>query len=886
MKRIFAAALALLLLLGLAPAAFAEEAAPVTIASVSDFRRFAAACEQESYSAGRVFELTADLDLTNADFSPVPYFAGIFHGNGHLITGVSVTGEGSRLGLFRRVGAGAEIHDLRARGTVTPGGTQMNIGGLVGENAGLLSGCSFEGTVGGIENVGGVVGLNTGTGRVSACKFSGAVTAEHQAGGIAGRNEGLVSTCTNNGAINTVAVTPAGEPRFDLSAVQEDDFLNLANIGGVAGENLGVLSGCTNNGAVGYKYNAFNVGGVAGKSSGFVSSCLNNAAVTGRRDVGGVVGQLIPYAAWDFSGNKLDALAGAVGGMQSLLGVISEDAMNMSGSMADELSLLNAYTNDALEALREILAQLELNDLSLAESFGIDPETGEFYFGMADLGFADTSALTEALFNMQAEVMNITQLAASDVTVMADDLRRVSEQMGAVFSALYNTMANLGGVTGETYDLSLSEAYTRDVGAIAGSRNTGAVEAENHAGGVVGTVAFEIEFDMEDRLNASDFLLSNARHYLFAAVRSCESFGAVTVKEEGAGCIAGVMDIGAAVNCVGLGEARSLNGDCVGGIVGSSKGSVSGCWSRAALSGGKYLGGIAGHGTDIADSRSWTHIEKGREYQGAVAGWAEGQVRDNLYVPGAPAGVDGVSLTGQTKPISSEALLALEGAPKDFDSITVTFVLPTKRTRRVQIPFGGRIDSVPEVPNKDGAFWKWDEFDAEHIYYSRRVEGKYYAPGSSLSTGEDVPRFLVEGLFYEGQTLTATDFTPPLPAEEVLGAATLYVNDYEGALTVRMQAPEEGTVYRLGADGTLEKLSASRDGSYLVFELENGGSVVCARRSGPQAEQIPAAVWTAGGAVLVIALVLLAAGHRKKSKAKETEDTQKTEDTRKTEAET
>ena len=173
MKRIFAAALALLLLLGLAPAAFAEEAAPVTIASVSDFRRFAAACEQESYSAGRVFELTADLDLTNADFSPVPYFAGIFHGNGHLITGVSVTGEGSRLGLFRRVGAGAEIHDLRARGTVTPGGTQMNIGGLVGENAGLLSGCSFEGTVGGIENVGGVVGLNTGTGRVSACKFSG-----------------------------------------------------------------------------------------------------------------------------------------------------------------------------------------------------------------------------------------------------------------------------------------------------------------------------------------------------------------------------------------------------------------------------------------------------------------------------------------------------------------------------------------------------------------------------------------------------------------------------------------------------------------------------------------------------------------------------------------
>jgi len=879
MKRICALLIALLLLLGCAPAAFAEEAAPVTIASAADFKRFAAACELESYSAGRVFELTADLDLSNTAFSPVPYFAGTFHGNGHLITGLKVEGEGSRLGLFRRVGEGAEIRELSVRGSVTPGGTGTNIGGLVGENAGVLTNCSFDGTVSGIENVGGLVGLNSAVGRIVACSFSGSVTGEHQIGGLVGRNEGLAANGTNHGEVNTVAVTPAGELRFDLSAVQEDDFLNLTNIGGVAGENLGALTGCENHGEVGYKYNAYNVGGIAGKSSGFVSNCQNSGAVTGRRDVGGVVGQLIPYAVWDFSDGRLDALAGQIAGMQNMLAILSEDAQNMSAAMMDELTVMNLYTGDALDAIQNLFWQLGENDLQIAESFSFDPETGEFYYGVPELGFADFSALTDALFNMQAEAAALAQLAGSDAYVMANDLRGVADQMNAVFASLFNTVSSLGGVTGETLDLSLSEAYDRDVGAIAASRSTGSVEAENNAGGVVGTVAFEIDFDMEDRLNASDFLLSNARRYLFAAVRDCGGYGAVTVKEAGAGCIAGTVDVGAIVNCVGLGEARSLNGDYVGGIVGSSGGSVSGCWSRAVLSGAKYLGGVAGLGTDIQDSRSWTHIESGREYQGAIAGWADGAVSGNLYVPGAPAGVDGVSLIGQSSPMQAEAMLKLEGAPADFDSVILTFVLPNRRTRRIEIPFGGALDALPEVPNKDGAFWKWDEFDASHIYYSRRIEGRYYAPGSSLSTGEDVPRFLVEGLFYEGQKLSAVDYTAPIEDEEVLTAATLYVNDYDGALTVRMQAPEDGTLYRAGADGELEKIGYTRDGSYIIFELENGGSVVYTGHGGADAEKLPTAVWTGGGAALMLALVLLVRGRKKRAKAAQSTTTTGTGDT-------
>lgn len=864
MKRVSAWIVSLLVLLSLVPAASAEGEESVRIASVEDFLRFCDACAEESYSAGKTFELTADLDLSNTAFHPVPYFAGRFLGNHRLITGLHVAGEGSRLGLFREVAQGAEIRDLTVRGTVSPGGSAMHIGGIAGINAGSILSCRFEGSVRGIENTGGIAGTNSATGSIEGCRFSGSVTAEHQVGGIAGRNDGQLLSCTNSGGINTVSVTPKGETRFDLSAIREEDFLNLANIGGIAGDNNGTVRACVNHGPVGYKHEGFNVGGVAGKSAGFVSDCSNSAAVTGRRDVGGVIGQLVPYAVWDFSNGRLDDLESKLRGMQNILDSLRRDARDFSNDITNELMLLNDYTRSALDAVGEIAWKTLENGKSLEASVQYDGENTYFDFSAGSLWDmdVDVETLNSALADMWGEAQFIASLAGSGLTTAANDLNAVAEQMNAIFSSLRGSM-NTTGALSTTYDLSESEAYQRDTGAAAGCRNTGSVDAENNAGGVVGTIAFELDFDMENRLNASDFLTRDARRYLFAAVRKCRSYGAVTVKEAGAGCVAGSVDIGTLIDCVGVGEARSQSGDYVGGVVGTSKGSVVNCWSRAVLSGVKYVGGIAGLGTDLKACRSWTYIDSAREYQGAVAGWAEGTVADNLYVPGVPDGVDGVSRLGQAARITTEALLALDGAPRDFDRITVTFILPDKIRKQVEVPFGGSIESLPEVPNRDAAFWRWDDFDAEHIYYSTTVEGRYYEPGSTLATGESVPRFLVEGVFYEGQRLNAADYTAPLPAEEVLRAATLYVNDYDETLTVRMQAVEEGILYRVNESGELEKIAPERDGSYLVFPLENGGTVVYAKPAESKQSRwlLPAA---GAGAVLVTLLALRA---RKKKRA-------------------
>ena len=44
--------------------------------------------------------LTADIDLSGTDFTPIPTFGGTFEGQGHTISGLSITGSGNVRGLF------------------------------------------------------------------------------------------------------------------------------------------------------------------------------------------------------------------------------------------------------------------------------------------------------------------------------------------------------------------------------------------------------------------------------------------------------------------------------------------------------------------------------------------------------------------------------------------------------------------------------------------------------------------------------------------------------------------------------------------------------------------------------------------------------------------
>lgn len=862
MKRLLSLLLAALLLLALPLPARAEDAAAYTIDSAEDFVAFARQCARESYSLGRRFVLTADIDLSGLDYESAAWFAGSFDGGGHTVSGLSLRGDGSRQGLFRTVAADATVSNLHVRGEVTPGGTAEYVGGLAGVNEGKLLYCSFKGTVRGVNAVGTLAGHNAASGVIRGSGGSGTVLGEHRVGGLVGLNEGRLEDCESAAAVNTEAVTPGGEAHFDLAAFSQEDFVDLSDIGGVAGENSGALLRCRSRGAVGYPYTGYNVGGVAGKSSGFVDACESTGAVEGRRDVGGIVGQLIPYAAWEFTNEELEKLRDAVGYLHYLLNELNRSAGELSGGLRGELQGMNEAVFAALEALTALLPS---GDIAL-EGGGFDPETGELRFPDLHFGAVDTSALTQALAELFARSDAIALDVGDAAGALAGGITDISHQVGYIFNLLLGLAdAAEEGDRITLRDLSYEEAYEHDEGAVARSRAEGAVRGETNVGGVVGSIAFELSFDMEDQLQTSGLLATRAENLLFAAVRACESRASVRSRADCAGGVAGRLDIGAVVDCVAAGSASSQNGDYVGGIAGRARGVLAGCWARASLEGRRYVGGIAGLGGDIRSCRAWTHIARGSEYLGAVAGWAEGEVSGNLYVEGRPDGVDGVSRIGQAEPLSRAAFLAQAGAPRDFEQVTVRFVAEGETVETVTLPFGSAVETLPAVPDRGRASWVWDGAALGNVYADLSVTGRYLTPDSTLATGEAVPQFLVEGEFRDGQALQAEPCEALSAEGERVGGWTLRVPDYEGTLTVRMRSGPDVRLYRPVGEHW-EEIPVTQDGQYLVFELPNGASFVME----PVEKPFPWHLVMAGSGAALLALLLLARRLSRKKRRKKT----------------
>ena len=797
------------------PVAFSEEwinpsqQAVTEISTAEDWALFARSCALERYSAGRVFSLTADIDLTGCVCEAVPYFSGTFRGNGHTISAVHITAAGSRLGLFRQIGESGIVENLSVQGSILPEGTQEYIGGIAGVNEGEIISCSFSGTVRGISCIGGIVGINSEGAKITDCRFSGYVIGEHQSGGIAGENDSLLTGCENRGDVNTSAITPAKNAasfsftNFDISSLSQDDFVNLSNIGGITGENKGTTQNCSNHGTVGYAFTAYNVGGIAGKSSGFINACSNGGSISGRRDVGGIAGQLIPYAAWNFTNDELQELSDAISYMHYLLGNIIDLTDGSVTNIRSQLQSMQGYTWQALEAL--------------AAGIGFD---GSVLDWEVDIG-----ELTDALNNMAAQSSSLVSTAKNSVDAMAANVEDIARQMGYILNLLFSLLNNSQELVTRK-DLSFSEAYEHQDGAVAGSVNTGPVRAENNAGGIVGTLGFEIAFDMEDTLNASSLLTTHAEQSLFSAVRACRSDAEIFCRADGSGGIIGRMDMGAVVDCIVSGTIGTQNGDYAGGIAGSSKGTLSGCWSRVTVEGRRYVGGIAGLCEDLLDCSAWTHLKRGTEYLGAVAGWAEGTVSGNRYVEGRPDGVDGVSRTGQCEPVSISAFLSSGTVPDSFSTVTLEFVVEGEVIETQELPFGGTVENFPSVPNRGSSVWQWEDFDSSHIYSNRQITGSYQAPSTTIATGETVPLFLAEGEFTEGQTLKVLPYQVNLDSGAEASGYTLSVNDYEGPLTVRMRGGTGFEVYARSGS-SWEKLPSEMDGQYLVFSVTSGDSILC-----------------------------------------------------------
>ena len=219
------------------------------------------------------FIMTTDIDLTGEAFTAAVIapdiisgydyqgteFSGTFDGNKYIIKKLSINGGYNHyLGLFGKTSSSARILELGVENfSVTSGDEAENLGGLVGDNRGIIIRCYTIGVVAGDCSLGGLVGHNGGT--IISSYTYGSVTGVNDSaylGGFVGDNdEGIITCCyANNSVIG-------GEYSFGL--------------GGLAGYNDGTIVSCYSTGSVTVGENSVDFGGlVGGNTIGILNACF------------------------------------------------------------------------------------------------------------------------------------------------------------------------------------------------------------------------------------------------------------------------------------------------------------------------------------------------------------------------------------------------------------------------------------------------------------------------------------------------------------------------------------------------------------------------------------------------------------------------------------
>lgn len=818
-RHLAAALLAALMLLACLPVTQADAAGnTIHISSEAELRDLAASCALDTWSRDKNVVLDSDLTLVDPSFLPIPTFGGSFDGQGHTIHNVSITDSLSPAGLFGVVQAGGSVRSLHVVGAVTPSGDGRSVGGIAGENNGIIEKCSFTGTVSGQVYVGGIAGHTGVSGSILACETRGAVIGDSMTGGITGYNEGLLADCTNSACVNVEST----DPRLDLEDLdltltpdlsklgQANAGASAADTGGIAGYSVGTLSDCVNHGAVGYQHIGYNTGGVVGRSCGQLLRCRNDGSIAGRKDVGGVVGQIEPYIQVDASPTYLSELNRQLYELKSLTDQAANDAQDGAGGVSDRLNDMNDYLKDALSDPQDPLAAI----------------TG---FG--------------------SRLKDLNNSASGSVDTVADDLRDINSKFNEVSNTVLAAISAASDPASVISDGSQGNIDKITLGKTSACTNSGAVSGDVNTGGIAGSIAIEYELDPEDHVSA-DLDGEYRRQYEYrAVVQQCANTGAVSAKRSNTGGIAGRMDLGLIISCESYGSVESDSGSCVGGIAGLTAATVRSSYAKCTLSGKKYVGGIVGSGvaeksdgsaSTVTGCWSLVDITGCQQYEGAVSGADTGTFTDNYFVSDTLAGINRQSFAGRAEPVSFDTLAAAEGMPGGMTTFTLSFVSDGKVLTSRTFSYGASFDSsvYPPLPEKDGIYAHWDRTDLHGLHLDTVVTAVYdplLPTLSSEQTREDGrPVILAGGDFNDGDTMAATALT--LTPEEFHAAdgsfadraANWFSYLKEGQLpplTVNRRVAEQWRV-SLPDDGqethTLRYLP-SQDASHLRLYVNDGG---------------------------------------------------------------
>lgn len=809
-----------------------------TIVNVKSLERLAEYCRLDSYSQNLVVILGKDLDLTGSDFAGIPIFCGRFEGNGHTIRGLNLTVEGSNQGFFRYLTETAEVNNLHLEGTVQPAGSGTHVGGFVGKNSGNIVSCSFSGRVSGKEMIGGIAGENTVTGTIESCRVSGTVFGGHFVGGIAGKNAGTIRSCENHAPINETAL----ENQVELSDITLDSVIHseaantVTDVGGIAGHSLGLIRDSINYAAVGHTSMGYNIGGIAGTQSGTILNCDNHGEIFGRKEVGGIVGQMEPSSVMKFQEDVLQILTRQ---LDNLGKAVSKAGTNLQGAgdrILNKISGMFEHIEDAKNAAQTLIPDLENQE------------------------FPDMDTIQAARNNIGSSLTEMSELMEGVGATAYNALGKVSSNLDSIMDQM-NTMRTTIGNASETTGGSIIDRSDEDTeldfsGKVAQCRNDGNIHADLNGGGIAGAMALENDLDMEE-----DWLITgenslNFESELRAVILDCENTGIIAVNKQNAGGIVGFQSLGLVKHSRNSGKLDAQKADYVGGVSGRSLGYIRSSYANGEISGEKYLGGIAGSAAVATDCSALVRIH-GTEKLGAILGGTEENLAEvenpisgNYYLPVQEdlGAIDGISYDGQAQALGEDAFFLQENLPEMFRHVKVTFRYGNGMQRQFAVDFGTAFptDWVPPIPPKEGrqSYWKGlEDADLSGIFFDLVFEQAYTNQTTVLESAmveKEIPVLFVQGVFSEDAWLDVQEEEnrPAVDSgETLLEVLQFRTSEPENQAQIRIQLPEEADSEHIrilirGADGSWRTEEHHVLGRYAVASVVSGDDAVAVCQMG------------------------------------------------------
>lgn len=791
----------------------------IEISRVNELIEFANKCKYDSYSKDKIVKLTADIDVSGSDFKGISYFAGIFDGGSHIISGFNVDYKGSDFGFFRYIAESGFITNLNISGSINVTGSQENIGGIAGVNKGVINESSFSGKVNASTATGAIAGYNHENAKIVSCTSDADILATNQTGGIAGVNDGLISSCTSKSRVNTQEL----DTTLDIGGVDvgtlnlTQNVIDRNDMGGIAGESTGIISDCVNYGKIGFAHTGYNVGGIAGKQSGKVITCSNEGEIYGRKDVGGIVGQAEPDIESEYLNDRVDDV-------QSSIDIINSTLNNMSSSMNNASSDVKSYTENIIDQYKELLDKLQ-------DKLNGNNDNDEKIEDFVDDISKDIENSTVA-----DDIHGLADTVDSEIRTIADSIERISAQIKNIGNTVTETMDVVTSDDDYIEDISSADSAQNSDGVIAKSVNRGAVHGDINAGGIAGTMNVEYDVDPEYDLDITETTNVRLRSTVSDVVIYCINYGEVNSKKDCAGGIVGLQELGLVYGSEGYGTVKSETGNYAGGIAGNSASAITDSYSLCNVESEDYTGGICGKGYTMQNCISIPAILGDGEAKGSLAGIIEsdGEVSTNIFVNDIYGGIDDINYSGKADSASYEAVMAMENIPDGFHRVTLVFKADGNVIDTKNIAYNANlgVSELPSIPDKDGYYAQWPEnIVSKPILQNTVVEAEYHvwieSVAGDIASQNDKPLFIAEGKFYDDNKITLSkcdtdnlsgdieySYAWKMRGTDVKDKGTKTCHFY-----IKNTSGSSEVWYRDNADSGWVKADAKEHGSYMTAEI-------------------------------------------------------------------